>query len=411
MNLGSVLTIASILIALASLAYSSSQRIVVYKFCKYHWWLLILFGVLVSYLLMFDKAYANGLYLCYLCFDNNKCLSAEQWAYLLTLFFLGWIVYKVFCSKNIPRCNTEKLIRYYENLMKLNPTLLIDDLQTYHSEELKEQTDRVSNVQCSKNKTDYRAGKLYERIVFNPEFSAQTIKIGHPLFYLECVHSITNSSLCNFKESAQKYYRLLLRRKECFLWEAILNTNNYLDDNEYRNVAYRLDDYVFSKLTFGNIDFVLASEIWKSFGEEGIIDASASTLYNSKRSEFLDEEYKKSPARICLSFYDILIRQILYKALKNNFAADESFGKKYYIYPYYLYLVCEEAISKVDNTKYKGSYAEKLVEDTKSVIDYLLEAHVEANVLHFVPNLLSIVESLIRISSLSKTIKIDMEKW
>lgn len=199
MNLGSVLTIVSILIALASLAYSSSQRIVVYKFSKSHWWLLILFIVLVSYLLMFDKAYANGFYLCYFCFDNNQCLSAEQWAYFLTLFFLGWIVYKVFCSKNIPRCNTEKLIRYYEDLIKSNPTLLIDELQTYHSEELKEQADGISIVQCSKNKTNNRAGKLYERIIFNPEFSAQTIKIGYPLFYLECVHSITNPSICNFK--------------------------------------------------------------------------------------------------------------------------------------------------------------------------------------------------------------------
>lgn len=202
-----------------------------------------------------------------------------------------------------------------------------------------------------------------------------------------------------------------MRNRESLLWEAIINTNNYLDDEEYRNVAYRLDDYDLSKLTFGNVDFVLASEIWRSFGEEGIIDASVSTRYSLEKSEFLDEEYTKSPARICISFYDILIRQILYEALKKNLVADERFRKKCFILPSYLYSVCEEAISKVDNTKYKKSYAEKLVEDTKSVICHLLKTCVNAKVLLFVPELLHIVECLIAISSLSETNKVDMEKW
>lgn len=408
MNLGSILTVISILIALASLAYSSSQRIVVYKFCKIHYIVLFLFVVLASYLLMFDKAYANGLYLCYLCYDSDKCLSAEQWAYILTLVFLGMVFYKVFISKDIPKCNTERLICYYENLISSNPVLLMSYLQTYHSEELEKQAKSMNDVENSTDKNK-RAGMLYKNIIFNPEFSSQTIGVGHPLYFLECVHSIANSSLCDFKESAQKYYRLLLKRRDCSLWESIINTNNYLDDDEYRNVAYRLDDYRFSELTFGNVNFVLASKIWRSFGEEGIIDASAGALYNSKRSESLEEEYKKSPARICISFYDIFIRQILYNALKNNLVANERFIKECFIDSSYLYSVCEEAISK--SNIYKGTYAELLVEDTKSVIYHLLKTCVNAKVLLFVPELLHIVECLITISSLSETNKVDMEKW
>lgn len=72
-------------------------------------------------------------------------------------------------------------------------------------------------------------------------------------------------------------------------------------------MAYKLDEYPFSRLSFSNVDFVCNLEIWRSFGEEGLKDASINLFYSAQTDEWTNEKYENLPAKICLDFYDILI--------------------------------------------------------------------------------------------------------
>ena len=236
-------------------------------------------------------------------------------------------------------------------------------------------------------------------------FIQESIKHSYPLFFLEQVYELKTDELVGIKEAVECYYRTLLHEQNNVLVDAISHTNNFLQDNECNNVAYMLYEYKFSLLTFGNIDFVCNLNVWRAFGEEGLRDADSSNFFYQKVSEWNNEEYNRHPAKLCLNFYDILIRQIVYEYVKNEKVdVDPPF-----IYPNYLYLICNAMA--VDEEHFEDTYVELFGNDLKLTLSSLLKVHEEHNIRLYYADLLYVIESLVMISNYSEKRKTELLTW
>lgn len=418
MNIGNFLTVFSILIALVGFAYNSNRKIIIYKLSKSDYIIAIVLVLLANYLLLFDWVEANGWYFDCFMHEGNSYLLPNQWAYIVTSLLLFYVMYKFWVRNRIPERNRTKLLRYYEELVLSDIPFLINCICKYHQEEIQNDIAKVNKNTQNENNGDLFAWDepkadevktkqetVLQRIVLNHSFIRESIRHSYPLFFLEQVCELKTDRLVGIKEAVECYYRTLLRKQNSVLVDAIRHTNNILQDDKCNNVAYRLHEYKFSSLTCSNIDFVVNLKVWKSFGEEGLRDAETSEFFNKQASEWYNDEYNKHPAKLCLNFYDILIRQIIYEYVKNGKANAEP----PFIYPYYLYLICDALA--VDEEKYVGTYVESFWNDLMSTLSGLLKVHEDHNIHLYYVDLLNILKSLIMISDYSAERKTELLTW
>lgn len=424
MSLGHILTVFSVLIAIISFAYNSNHKIIVYKFSRCDIYKGIAVLVLVSCLLMFDWMQGLGLVIPYFVTESDKFPIPEQWAYIITVAILACIVYKSFISKSIPQERWEELITYYSELIESNVPLLISYIKEYHQKDLlsylKELDKDLKAEKESEEQKEYPffedsqnqeeeeqpcrnlSALIFSEIILKPSFITESISHHYSSFFLEIVKYLTSPNIVGYKEAVDTYYRTLLQSRDRNLTEAINVTDNFLDSDSIR---YRITDYRLSELTFENLDFTCSLEVWRSFGEEGMRSAKMDSIFAKTTDDWLDEEYRRTPARLCLSFYDIFIREIIGKKYVNSDSKNGLF-----IYPYYLYLICNEALENVGEGKYEGLYVEKLIEDTTSVIYVLLMCNAKAKTSCFVSEMLNVYKSLMVISKLSEDNKVVVAK-
>lgn len=418
MNVGNFLTVFSILIALVGFAYNSNRKIIIYKLSKFDYIIAIVLVLLANYLLLFDWVEANGWYFDCFIHEGNTYLMPNQWAYIVTSLLLFFVMYKFWGCNRIPERNRAELLRYYGELILSDIPFLINSICKYHQDEIENDIAKVNESAQNDNngelfawdepKTDDVKTKpetVLQRIVLNHSFIQESIRHSYPLFFLEKVCKLKTDRLAGSKEAVEYYYRTLLCEQNSVLVDAISHTNNILQDDKCNNVAYRLYEYTFSSLTFSNIEFVVNLKVWKSFGEEGLRDAETSEFFNKHAAEWNNEEYCKHPAKLCLNFYDILIRQIVYEHLKNKKDNDSPC----YIYPYYLYLICNALA--VDEEHYEGTYVESFWNDLMSTLSGLLKVHEDQNIHLYYADLLNILKSLMTISNYSEERKTKLLTW
>lgn len=419
MTLGNMLTAISILVAFVSFAYNSNKRIFIYKFIPWRiTFVVCVFLLLTTYLLMFDWVEANGFYFQCFMHEGNSYPLPCQWAYIITIIFLIYICWKTFISKNIPSQNYKGLLAYYEELILSDIPLLVNYIRKYHLKEIEKMVDDVNHIsddtselpfsfwgEPKKEQVDCEYDSLLQRIILKPSFIKGAIRHYYSLQFLQLVHNCTNKNLCGLKEAVSCYYCTLLQEKNEILTDAIINTSNFIQDGKYNDIAYRLYEYEFSKLTFSNLEFVCNLEVWHVFGEEGLQDATLSEFFHTKVSEWTNAEYKKHPAKLCLRFYDILMRQIIYEAATKGNENNEV----PHIYPFYLYLIFNAMAAGEDDIE--DLYVGEFLRELKLCIWDLLEIHHKTNLHHYYFNLLNIVKALVNSTAYSDTIKIEIATW
>lgn len=418
MNIGNFLTVFSVLIALVSFAYNSNRKIILYKFSRLDFIIAIVFLLLANYLLLFDWVEANGLYLDSFMHKSNSYLLPNQWAYVVTLIFLFYELCRIFACNVIPKQNRKRILAYYEELILSDIPLLVNCIRKYHRKEINKDIIRLNSDSFNDDNKDFYAWgepkreylatestTILQRIVLNHSFIQESIRHSYPLFFLEQVYVLKTDKLVGIKEAVECYYRTLLHEQNNVLVDAISHTNNFLQDNECNNVAYRLYEYKFSLLTFGNIDFVCKLEVWRAFGEEGFHDASSSNFFYQKVSEWQNAEYNKHPAKLCLNFYDILIRQVIYEYVRK----ENVNGEPPFVYPYYLYLICNAMA--VDEEHFEDTYVESFWNDLRLTLSSLLKVHEDHNVHFYYAELLFVIESLVMISNYSEIRKTKLLTW
>lgn len=421
MNISDLLTILSIAIAAISIAYSSDRKICFFKLSKFDGLIFVIWFLFANYLIFFDYFYANGIYLSCFMTTEGFCLKPEIWSYIITIVYLVYIACKVLFGE-FPRSQYEKLTDYYATLIDSNFLLLVNYLNEYHSKafdryiqdfntriEKGQKSSSVNGYYCESgtkpNKTKNNVplvSLIYSKIIFTPAFIKNSI-LYKPLLFLNLVNKLNYSNIANSKECVQLYYRRLICERNVNLTEGLNCTINYLEDNK-NETAYRLTDSTFSRLTFENLEFTCQFKIWEAFGEEGLKDAKTNSLFLQKENEWTDNQYITTPARICLKFYDIFLRELICHYYENSDA------KFVFIYLHYLYMICEGVWSEVEDTKTQ-SYALKFFNDLLRNMYSWLQCMKEYHCLQHEMDVLRIAENIIRIGDFPDEIKTEASSW
>ena len=417
MNVSDILTILSIAIATLSIAYSSDRKIWLYKFSKRDRVVCIIWLLVVIYLVHFDKFYATGWYFPQLMRDNCLHPSAQEWAFLLTIVVASYFIYKLY-KKGFPRSRYDSLVNYYISLIHSNFLLLTGYLREYHLKAIESEIEAFNkNTEEEKALSDedneQHTGKssvtltslILNRLIFNRTFISESFN-NDPSLFLEIVHRLKYGDRINSKECVEYYYRHLIVTRNAYLTEGLNKTQNYISEGTFKDVAYRLDDSEFARLTFENLDFTCRFEIWKAFGEEGLEDAETNKLYAECVNEWKDKRYLESPAKLCFTFYDIFIRELI----SSRYGIQKEEHEQEYIYLFYIFLISEGAFKSV-NGKFENTYAEKLFDEMLSYMYFWLQCLAKHNLAQHRDDIFLIVESIIIVGEYPETLKVRTCTW
>lgn len=205
MTLESIISVVSILLAVMGIAYSSKERILLYKFSIVDMWICILYILTVSYLLMFDIVQSHGLCIEGFIHEGNSFPLPSEWAYIVTIFFVGHIIIKSFVYKSVPKSRVKGLISYYEELIYSDTPLLITYMRRYHQKSLKKylekqeasfvklhnkesettspwEHDNIDKYFSYGNKKNIES-LLFSNIILSPSFITETISHHNPSFF------------------------------------------------------------------------------------------------------------------------------------------------------------------------------------------------------------------------------------
>lgn len=424
MCISDILTIFSIAVAAISIAYSSDRKIWFFKLSKFDGLIFVIWFIFANYLIFFDYFYVNGIYLSCFMKTEGFCLKPEIWSYIITIGFLAYMAYKVSFGK-FPRNQYEKLTDYYATLIDSNFLLLANYLNENHSKAfakyIQDFNTRIKKGQkkssvngyyfesdTEPNKTKNKKNKvplvslIYSKIIFTPAFIKNSISC-RPLLFLSFVNELKYANIVNSKECVQLYYRKMIYERNAYLADGLNSTINYLGNNK-NETAYRLTDSTFSRLTFENLKFTCQFEIWRAFGEEGLRDAATNNLFHQVENEWTDIQYNTTPARICLKFYDIFLRELICHYYESSDAKCE------FIYLHYLYNICEGVWKGIVDAKVQ-SYALKFFNDLLSNMCRWLQCMKEYNCLQHEIDVLRIAENIIRIGDFPDEIKTEASSW
>lgn len=244
---------------------------------------------------------------------------------------------------------------------------------------------------------------IYSKIIFTPAFIKNSISC-RPLLFLSFVNELKYTNIVNSKECVQLYYQQMIYERNVYLTEGLNSTENFLEDKNKKETAYRLTDSTFSRLTFENLEFTCQFKIWEAFGEEGLRDANTNSLFLQKENEWTDNQYITTPARICLKFYDIFLRELICHYYENSDA------KFVFIYLHYLYMICEGVWKEILNAQDK-TYARKFFYELLSNMRRWLQCMKEHSHLEHLMDVLRIAENIITIGAFPNAIKVRASCW
>lgn len=407
MSINDVLVILSIVSAIISIAYASDRRIWFYKFSKQDLWISIGIFLTVNYFIFFDLFKAWGIYFPSLTEENEKYPTPQAWAYLISIVFIVYIIYKI-VKAPFPESRKEALLDYYQTLISSHISLLISYINEYHYQALKEhilqcnQRHTQTYSPQNKYKRDEFPAQLLQQIIFSKPFISASLK-QHPLFFLQIAHNLYNPNLVGYKDSVGYYYREMIKLGNPFLTEGLNQTNNFAGTKPPQKYTYRLSDSIFSLLTFGNILFTYHAKVWEAFGEEGYYDVYTNSIFDQPVNEFRDERYRNTPARLCIIFYDIFIRQLFHAKFQSI-----ELPTPIFIYPHYICLICE---AKTQNREEDNIYAFKLSGEILHYLHSWLSFLSECKSTFFEIDILNIPKQLITWSQLTPSYKAQIARW
>ena len=423
MNVSDILTILSIAIAILSISYASDRKIWLYKFSKWDSYICVLWFLIVNYFIFFDFFHTHGWYFPELMHTDGFYLRPKTWAYLTTIVSVIYFVCKIYPNR-FPRSRYKALTDYYLTLINTNFFLLMNYLHEFHEKKLekyihafnqsiekriKVQKDELEFDDLSddsmnlEDNTPSLSGLILSKIIFNPIFITESIR-QQPVAFLEFVHGLKYADIEGSQELVESYYRQLISGRNVCLTEGLNRTENFVSTGEFGNTAYRLTDSRFVQLTFENLAFTCRMKVWHAFGEEGLKDAETNNFFSQEVNEWKDAQYKATPARICLKFYDIFIRELIC----HWYMTSETKAEHIYLHSFYM---IGESVWINFHGNLPSSYAKKLFDDMLSNMRDWLSCMERHGRLQHQLEILHIINHMITLDSYPETLRVEAATW
>lgn len=124
------LMLLSIVVAIVAIAVANNKKIWLYKFYPIEKWIFIGAFLVVLCLIWYDGLLSRCSFIkeWFYCEDG---LNSRTWAFVISIIMLFVFMLRLFGGK-IPKCNNEKLLKYYKQLINSDINMLIDYLYQYH---------------------------------------------------------------------------------------------------------------------------------------------------------------------------------------------------------------------------------------------------------------------------------------
>ena len=351
MSISDIITIISLVIAIFAIISEKKRKHLSLKFGYLSVLLYSSMFLLINYFVFYNQFYSKGFYLQFLYFDNFGFKNPKNYAYIISIFSLFSILFKIWYSF-YPNSKKDKVLKYYKSLIENNEIqLLLDLIEKYH---IKDIIDKInSSKEYNPKENDY----------FTFQIEKETLKTKFLFFLNQFWRSINNFSKLNkqnyallvlhkiiadpafiilasnirpylfasifslFKKGKQNIFpndivnqhlKELLKEKNFWLIKELKEGQNF-DFGQLDN--FFLENKIVSSL-IKDLSVAEINNIWQPFGEEAISEIEKdsnlglkSQLYQIYRNDDLLWNYKTF---ISIKFFKILIIESIVKQYKGT---------------------------------------------------------------------------------------------
>jgi hypothetical protein len=331
-----ILTVLTIILAIAAFISERSRTYVLLKFNSFHWVLLIVGFLYVHFLVSFDWFSERFPWLKKFVLPGYPTPAA--WAYILSLILLFWIFYKVFVGF-YPGSRREAVIDNYRNLLLRGDYAFLSELiEKYHFKDIVEYIKREKSIGkiestgnyeddeeleqdatkkvLSTNRLNY-AARVYYQIFLNDAFIDVVVPVNPVLF--APVISQLNDSEVKQPEFVNRFLRILTRTQNGVFFRELRNNTNLENNNNYRIEEERPILYSL----FKDVNVTAINEAWRGVAEEAILEMNEESKKQSSQLRFSDvirdkDSFWNYRMRNAIQYFDIMVREAINSGISNH---------------------------------------------------------------------------------------------
>lgn len=342
MTISDIITIISLVIAIVAIISEKNRKHLLLKFNYFDFGMYILAFILINYFVFYNQFYTKGIFLDSLYFENFGLHNPSNYSYIISIFVLVTILFKVLFSF-FPNRKINQVIKYYRVLIENSEIpLLLDLIERYHLKDIGKYIESskkydpdsrdfmferfhklsfkeraINNIRSiwknvykysRLNKNSY-ASYVLHNILNDPAFISLSSNIRPYLF---------SNIFSKFKKDKRDLFPTDLVNQ--FLTELIKEKNFWLikelkqsDNSDSGQPEWFFNENKIIASLIQDVSVADVNEIWQPFGEEAIKEIEneknfgiESRLFQQYRNDDLLWEYK---VFISIKFFNILVTE------------------------------------------------------------------------------------------------------
>lgn len=342
MTISDIITIISLVIAIVAIISEKNRKHLLLKFSYFDFGQYVLAFLLINYFVFYNQFYSKGYILNFLYFENFGLNNPSNYSYLISIFVLITILFKVLFSF-YPNRKKNQVLKYYKSLIENNEIpMLLDIIEKYHLRDIGKEIESSKNYDPESKEwlfERFRKIPLKDKVLFRLKIIWQNLnkysRLNKYSYANNVLHNIINDpAFISLASSVRPYlfaniFSTFKKEKRNsfpsdlvnqFLTELIKEKNFWLikelkqsDNFDSGQPDWFFDENKIIASLIQDVSVADVNEIWRPFGEEAIKEIESeknlgieSRLYQQYRNDDLLWEYK---VFISIKFFNILITE------------------------------------------------------------------------------------------------------
>lgn len=324
------LVLISIGVAVITMSEANNKKIWRYKFTRCTLLLMTIWLIWILYLIYYPSFVSRGLY--FTLFECEKGLLSKTWAFVLSIVFLIYTMYKIAFQKTFPKTRHDALITYYRSLMFSDINTLLSYLEYYHNpNSLPHLVKIVIMLKRKKSTEKTLLNRIRKEIVYDYYFIESVVSIS-PSLFLEHTTSLVSSHDDDTITANEYFAKCLIKKFNYRFYEAISFAYKKCNDEGKCKMMDIVEDNPILKYLFYDRKYFTHVQLLHTFKDEALTEiTNHNSIIYQVRNEDSYKAYYRSVLMHYLMLYIITIEDIIDtfneskgKSSKDTFAGVES---------------------------------------------------------------------------------------
>ena len=351
MTISDIITLISLVIAIVAIISEKNRKHLLLMFNIVDYLIFVVSFLLINYFVFYDCFYNCGFYFNKLYCTNFGLNNPKNYAYIITILTLLYLLYKFLCSF-YPYCKIEKVIKNYEQLIENSEiSFLLDLIERYHKSNIIKYIERTRDYNPNDNWFDHlyrskdsfvkKLNKLLEKIIRyfipcswfnrkiygacvlhrvfdNPAFLTLASNKRPYLFAEIFVHFKASKQDGFPKELINTFLSELIKQKNFWLKKELQESQK----NDFGQPEWFYRENKILSALLQDLSVADVNEVWIPFGNAAIDEIEEERIkgFESKMfQEFRDEKYLwEFKTTYAIQFLKIIVIEILEKRFTNS---------------------------------------------------------------------------------------------